>query len=429
MKKVRILLILCLLAPALACCRMDSAQIAAPADEVAQLAEDEIDDVPGEETSHIVFSEPMIEAITRGILGKPIGGITLDDVLGVTSFVALEGDWTQNGIADGIGSLEDLMWFKNLQKIGLRGYGIKSLSGIEGLTSLRTLMVERNDLSDIKPVRGLVNLVGFFCADNGIADISPIAELKGLERLGLERNRFTDISVLERLPNLSYVALRGNPISEDALKSFYTPGEDDYFIRTFRKRINPELPEFTFELVSFWEEKYLCYVVVKIIVKETESGIIIQEIPPHRSGFFGPYTSFYFDDQDFIIEDMNFDGYDDIRILAYVSATINVIYECWIWDVDIGQYVNDEALSGIGSFTVDHENEIIESFYVFSVDETISSTYRYIDGTLTLSSEFLVGYFDKYDMYQKYEITRELIGGEMVVTGKKPIGERIGIGG
>ena len=87
---------------------------------------------------------------------------------------------------------------------------IESLVGIENLTGLRFLRLERNQITDISVLSGLTSLSVLVLWGNSISDLSALGGLTGLEVLRLENNFITDISVLTELTNLRVLELSGN---------------------------------------------------------------------------------------------------------------------------------------------------------------------------------------------------------------------------
>lgn len=86
----------------------------------------------------------------------------------------------------------------------------------------------------------------------------------------------------------------------------------------------------------------------------------------------------------FVIEDMNFDGYPDIRIQEDTPAAPNIPYYCWLWDVNSSQYVRNYDLEMITSPEFDSEKQMITSFGRASAAEHYWSIYKYIEGVPTL---------------------------------------------
>jgi len=116
----------------------------------------------------------------------------------------------------------------------------------------------------------------------------------------------------------------------------------------------------------------------KIIVRDSESREIIQEIFPYEYAYFGyPTTRLR-------VEDMNFDGYVDIGIVQFIPASPNVPYAWWVWDNEIRQFVHCTMLSTITSPVVDRENETIRTNVRIDAARYVVRYYRYVNGELRL---------------------------------------------
>ena len=101
--------------------------------------------------------------------------------------------------------------------------GISDLSGLELVTNLTTINLERNQVSDLSPLANLTNLTQIAAAFNQVSDLSPLANLTNLTHLYLAGNRIVDISPLANLTNLEHLDISSNtgPIS---------PGITDYSV-------------------------------------------------------------------------------------------------------------------------------------------------------------------------------------------------------
>ena len=81
---------------------------------------------------------------------------------------------------------------------------------MEGLTQLRELTADSNEISDLSPLAGLINLTHVSLRDNKISDVAPLSGLVNLEYLNVSRNMINDITPLASLENL-VVAWGDNP--------------------------------------------------------------------------------------------------------------------------------------------------------------------------------------------------------------------------
>ena len=102
----------------------------------------------------------------------------------------------------------------NLTELEAPEAGISNLTGLEGATNLRWLLLWDNSISDISVVSGLTNLTELYLDGNSITDISAVSGLTELTELGLWGNSITDISALAGLTELTWLDLSGNSISD-----------------------------------------------------------------------------------------------------------------------------------------------------------------------------------------------------------------------
>jgi hypothetical protein len=117
----------------------------------------------------------------------------------------------------------------------------------------------------------------------------------------------------------------------------------------------------------------------------------------------------------FVIEDMNFDGYKDIRIQQFLPAAPNIPYYCWLWDDKTSKFVENIYLEEITSPEFDQENKIIKSFARASAANHFERTYKYLNGIPTLIKEFEIAAEFLDDKTMIHHITRELKDGRMQV--------------
>jgi len=87
----------------------------------------------------------------------------------------------------------------------------------------------------------------------------------------------------------------------------------------------------------------------------------------------------------FIIEDMNFDGNNDIRLL---NSADNFTYYCWIFQPATGQFIQDTVLSKFIDPQFDQNQKLVYQNWEYVKDnEKGTQIYQYINGILTLIEE------------------------------------------
>jgi hypothetical protein len=124
-------------------------------------------------------------------------------------------------------------------------------------------------------------------------------------------------------------------------------------------------------------------VVKSIVVTRLKDEKKIQTITPDEN-----YPSCGLpQDQVFIIEDIDFDGYNDIRLLQFIPAAPNLPYYYWTYNPITQKFQRQKALEEITSPDFDAKNKLIYSFWRGSCCDHGHSTYKYINGKPTLIEE------------------------------------------
>ncbi|TWH48317.1 hypothetical protein [Sporomusa sp. KB1] len=76
-------------------------------------------------------------------------------------------------------------------------------------------------------------------------------------------------------------------------------------------------------------------------------------------------------------EDMNFDGYTDLKITA-VQGNANVYYHCWLWDQKRQEFVFHKGLSNLASPVFDSSAKTVHSFTPVSATDSVEATYTFL---------------------------------------------------
>src|SRR6266542_3632499 len=89
---------------------------------------------------------------------------------------------------------------------------MSTIEPLEGLTNLRSLVLQNNLVTDLRPSSGMVKLRYLNCYGNRIADLAPLKHLRSLEVIELGDNPLASLRVLEQLPNLRKLAISTNQV-------------------------------------------------------------------------------------------------------------------------------------------------------------------------------------------------------------------------
>ena len=125
---------------------------------------------------------------------------------------------------------------------------------------------------------------------------------------------------------------------------------------------------------------------------------------------------------DIIIEDMDFDGINDFRIVAMLPPCPNIPYICFLWDKKLGKFVHADFLDDMTSPEFDSKAKLIISNNRESANKYTRDVYKYSNGRPLIIETVITEYKKLKDANGKlklYEVktTQKLINGKMKVTG------------
>ena len=287
-----------------------------------------------------------------------------------------------------------------------------SQRAIENLINLKALYVRQNNISSLDPVSNLINLEILDCADNKINDYSALSGLLNLENLCIGENGVSrtdlsvlenltklkklyapwcginDISVLTNMPDLEYLQLFHNNISDiSSLKGL----EKLTYLELSSNHITDiraldDMPELDIEILSYFSRKTNCYAVQSLTVTDNSTRNVIQTILiPELSLFGETYISTYmYDDNTWLaFEDLNFDGYTDLRLFDTNNGNYLLEWIYLVWNPKLGLFQDDSRLNDIPLASFDQENQLIYGMSRGSAADHWYYTYQYINGVPT----------------------------------------------
>lgn len=94
-------------------------------------------------------------------------------------------------------------------------------------------------------------------------------------------------------------------------------------------------------------------------------------------------------DEVFITEDINFDGWNDFRLLQFMPAAPNLPYYFWIFNSKKGSFERDTTLENITSPSFDSKLKIIQSAWRDGCCTHGTDTYSYINGKIVLIEQIV----------------------------------------
>ena len=114
-----------------------------------------------------------------------------------------------------------------------------------------------------------------------------------------------------------------------------------------------------------------------------------------------------------IVEDLNFDGYSDIRILQYLPETANIPFFYWLYNPNTERFERNTNLEVIHSPSLDFENEYILSQWTEENDIQGTDFYKFVGNRIELVKQETQEFVDSVN----YIFTiKEVFGDSLQVT-------------
>lgn len=157
----------------------------------------------------VVFPDPGLEAVVRAdaaFTGQPTGTICVEDVAAI-KLLTLDGVLTTGDLS----GIENLTALRTLY---LQRNNLTDISPLAALPELRKVILNYNNITDLTPLSGAYWLVNLSAVGNGIADISPLAGISNLLTVNLSNNYISDVTALGRHVRILTLALENNMIAD-----------------------------------------------------------------------------------------------------------------------------------------------------------------------------------------------------------------------
>lgn len=185
------------------------------------------------ENKEVSLNDATIEAEVRIKLGKPLGSLTISDLLMITDInvytntkpkvylndlVYMENLKTFVGARCSISDLNPLKELKNLTYIDIGNNPITDLNPLSNLTKLQVLHINSDgpsDYTDISFLKSLSNLVELHLNVTWVNDLSPILSLTNLKTLKIDystKYKTIDVNMFMELPNLMQLVINGKEV-------------------------------------------------------------------------------------------------------------------------------------------------------------------------------------------------------------------------
>lgn len=320
---------------------------------------------------------------------------------GVEKLSALKKLWVRD---NDITNIEQVRELTSLVEFSCAGNPIKDYAPVSGLINLEELQIGDNGFSytDITPLSNLTKLTSLYAPWCGITDISELKNLTELEYLNLFHNQIEDVSALEKLDKLihlnlelnqikditplyglnrlEYIGIERNEISEEEIALFFEEKKSKLFTVTQKGRLREDMPEFVFVLSAYFNWDRGTYALQSLDVCEEDT--VIQAISIPELTLFGQTYIYDFmrDTLGFELEDVNFDGYQDIRLFDTSNGNYRQEWIYLVWNPKEKQFEHDARLNKISLASFDQENKLIYGMERGGAVDHYYSTYQYIDG-------------------------------------------------
>jgi hypothetical protein len=131
-----------------------------------------------------------------------------------------------------------------------------------------------------------------------------------------------------------------------------------------------------------------------------------------------PFPCYWIEDEFFVIEDMNFDGYNDIRLMQSMGARGNTSYLFWLYNRDKKTFVRDSSLENLSNPQFDPKEKKAYSYWSVGCCEYGSNIYQVVNGKLALVEDETMHL--NMENEKEYILTiRKLVDGEMKIIEEK----------
>jgi hypothetical protein len=177
-------------------------------------------------------------------------------------------------------------------------------------------------------------------------------------------------------------------------------------------KIHPKLSALEFRLnTAPSSEKESLILINKIDVFPAKAASAVQTLVTHMSEPPLEGTDYL------LTEDMNFDGYNDLKLVTSAGATGNTHFDIWLFDATSSQFTFHEGLSGLTNPRTDLKNKTVNSFSHSSAAEFENQTFIWQSGQLVLTREVVQMYNQATDKITCTISERQ--NGKMIVIGKQ----------
>ncbi len=168
------------------------------------------------------------------------------------------------------------------------------------------------------------------------------------------------------------------------------------------------------------QRNQLCQTINKIEISEKGDKQNTQTIIPIDTLFLPFFDSSFV----FVVEDVNFDGQNDIRLLGNLTANMQTEYNYWLYDKTTGQFKTDTNLNKLSNPRFNPTNKTIHTWWRNGASHNGHALYTWNNNQIVLiaqeEEEWITG-------NNGYLITTIIVNGSYVTTSKTIHRSRINI--
>jgi formylglycine-generating enzyme required for sulfatase activity len=162
---------------------------------------------------NVSIPDPGLDAAIRAALQKPIGSLTPQDLLGLT---------TLNAESRSITNLQGLEAARNLANLDLQSNHLANLSFTNGLTNLKILNLSFNPLGRLALPADMTKLIGLELFSCQLTNLAIPAGLTNLIGIDLEDNRLSNFNLPANFNRLDFLIIAGNQLTNIVLPAGLT---------------------------------------------------------------------------------------------------------------------------------------------------------------------------------------------------------------
>lgn len=190
-----------------------------------------------------------------------------------------------------------------------------------------------------------------------------------------------------------------------------SPAQEPQPVFTKQASISNDFPELELKLFADRDESGRYHATRLKIYHASISDLPMQEI--NLDGCESSTPDFLL-----TVEDLNFDGVKDIRLVSSAGAQ-NTYCNCYVWDIGSASFQKDEVLSALPSLRVDSAARTLRFYEHGSAADYREGALKYLDGELTMIYEKNQVFDASANLFTI--TTKEFEGGSLKVTEEKTV--------